>query len=215
MEGSRFFDDLFRSYWLSSHYFPLPPFFCLFFFTPNQLITCCLSFTHAVFRPSLFSCSLSPLLKWPGALWISTGVRKGQPYCPRVAGFAHAATCLSLICVNAGGVTVLAPHHLNCRTPTLSPVQRRPLAHTPECDEANTQTCGIPKRMGAGWVGGGGVRSTPRRLTAIIRNKSRSPAATSPPFPHTSHYRGLFLSLNPAPAGVCLVGRKAHVMGRE
>lgn len=67
---------------------------------------------------------------------------------------AHAATCLSLICVNAGGVTVLAPHHLNRRTPTLSLVHRRPFARTPERDEANTQTCGIPKRMGAGWKRG-------------------------------------------------------------
>lgn len=93
-------------------------------------------------------------MKWPGALRISTGVRKGQPYCPRgpAAGFTHAATCPSLLCVNAAaGVTVLAPHHLNPRTPTLSPVHRRPLAHTLERDEANAQTCGIPKRMG-GWA---------------------------------------------------------------
>lgn len=122
-----------------------------FIFSATQLITCCLSFTHAVFPPSLLSHSLSPLLKWPGALRISIGVRKGQPYCPRgpAPAFTHAATCPSLLCVNAaGGVTVLAPHHLNPRTPNLLPVHHCPRAHTLERDEANTQTCGIPKRMG-------------------------------------------------------------------
>lgn len=198
---------------------PLPPFF--FFFLPQTNSSPAVFHSRMLFSLPPCSPALCRLF-WSGRepCGFPQGSEKGSPTVREwpAVGFAHAATCLSLICVNGGSVTVLAPHHRDFRSPTLSLVHRRPLAHTPERDEANTQTCGRPKRMGAGWKRereGGGVRSTPRRLTAIIRNKSRSPAATSPPLPHTSHYRGLFLSLNPAPAGVCLVGRKAHVMGRE
>lgn len=62
-----------------------------------------------------------------------------------------------------------------------------PLAHTLECVAANAQTW-IHKQTSHNY------RRTPRCLTAIIRNKSRSPAAKIPPFPHTSHYRGLFFA---------------------
>lgn len=55
---------------------------------------------------------------------------------------------------------------------------------------------------------------TPTAWQPTHKDKSRHPAAKSPPFPHTSHYRGLFLAWTQTNGG-CLVERKPCVLGRE
>lgn len=141
---------------------------------------------HAVLSPSLLSCSLSSLLKSSGALWISKGSEKGRPQCPRgpSAGLTHVTTCPSLLCVNTAETTVLTPHHLTPCRPYIVPSRSRAGMCCSKRTNLGPQTEGHSHSY----------RRTPRCLTAIIRNKSRSPTAKIPPFPHTSHYRGLFFA---------------------
>lgn len=136
----------------------LPP--CFFFFKPSHHL---LSFIHARCFPSLllfvasFEVAGSPVD-------FRRGQKRAALLSERACRRLHSRGHLSLVALRQRWPcdctrTSSSQPPPTPPIPTLSPVHRRPLARTLECDKANAQTCGVPKLVCVGG-GGGGVRST-------------------------------------------------------
>lgn len=157
-----------------------------------------LSLIHACCFLFLPLCSLA-LCRTFWSLWESCGfqrVRKGQPTVLSKAGRGINACyhLSSLLCVNTTGVTVLTPRHLtpHCLYIVLS------CSHTHRNAWVTEQMHTLMSSACAHIHTYKNVRGT--SVEPLLSDnpshwdKSRGPADKTPPFPHTSHYRGLFLA---------------------